>query len=209
MAKVDGITVCVNYADYLKYSIGNAKLFNSFTVITVEQDKDTIDLCEKNGVKYVFSERLLENGGFHKGKAINDGLAQINPKTYVCHVDADIILPPEIGPYLEKAAFCNSCIYGLYGRYNIETPLEFAELMNRGEISKDEVETEFRHAGYFQLWYIGLRRFYPEQSNSAGLDDIMFLDQFQGANRKHMDFFCLHLGPKWVNHNGRVSPKFE
>lgn len=208
--RIDVVTVCVNYADYLRYTIGNSKLFNSYRVATVAEDTETIELCKKHNVQYVISDRMIEGGKFWKGRGINDALDTIEDKQWILHVDADTLLLPNIKNYLDDTPLCPACIYGLKGRYKILNVAELKEFVEQKKVvTVEELENVDMLAGFFQLWHGRLRKHYPEENDSAAMDDIIMRNGFKPESRKILDLFCLHLGPAWVNHYGRKSKKFE
>lgn len=208
--KIDALTVCINYSDYFQHVVHNAKEFDTFTVITIPEDEDTIQVCQANEINYCFTSRIFEGGPFCKGKAINDGLEQINPQDWVCLLDADTyLLPGTIEKLKQKERFNIDCLYCLYGRYQVNSLKELEELFRIGKINKDDLEHVGLMVGYFQMWHSSMRKLYPEESPHAGLDDLLMRDSYHQDNRKILPAYTLHLGPLWKNHKGRVTSVFE
>ena len=92
------ITTCVDYDDYLSVTLPlNIGLFKKFYVVTSTEDTATQDLCNQHGATVIITDRFYEEGAiFNKGKAINEALNIIKEESddgWVCHLDADIILP--------------------------------------------------------------------------------------------------------------------
>ena len=199
---IDAITVCVDYSKYLALTIQNKTIFDRWLIVTVEQDKDTIALCKREGLEYCFSPRLYEGGPFCKGKAINDGLMQLRPQDWVCILDADTYLFPALRGAIEKANLNIDCLYGLYGRLLVKDEKELKAILSRDSIAKDELEHIGLMVGFFQMWHSSMRQFYPEQSIHAGLDDILMRDSYNIDRRLILPSYAIHIGEMWVNHKG-------
>lgn len=200
--KVDAITVCVDYSEYLALIVGNKAVFDRWMIVTVKQDKDTIALCEREGLDYCFSERLYEGGPFCKGKAINDGLMELRPQDWVCQLDADTYLFPALRTAIEEANLDSDCMYGLYGRLLVNDGAELKAMLDKEQISPDELEHVGLAVGYFQMWHSSMRQFYPEQSTHAGLDDILMRESYSLDKVKLFPSYAIHIGQMWVNHKG-------
>lgn len=210
---ITAITVCVNYADFLAHSLRlNKDIFYDYLVVTSKEDIETQKLCDELKVKYLVSNRVGLDGGFHKGKAINDGLIHLNTKDWVCVIDADTIIERynfglELGKQLPLD---ENCLYGLLGRGIIESKEELAAFLESGtkpNIKSDEYSYG-NMIGFFHLWNTKTRPFYPEESNNAGLDDILMRDSFQRKHWRQLNCYGIHLGPLWLNHSGRVTERF-
>lgn len=90
---IHAITVCVFYSQYLKHCITNKRFFKRWVIVTVEDDVDTINLCKKHNLEYIFSKTLYTRT-FGKGCAINEAFDYLGKdKEWYLHIDADILLP--------------------------------------------------------------------------------------------------------------------
>ena len=105
---IHAITVCVNYSHLLKHCISNKRFFKRWVIVTVEDDIDTINLCEENGLEYMFSKTLYTRT-FAKGCAINEAFHHLGyDKEWYLHIDADVLLPNnfpdivQINPILQR-----------------------------------------------------------------------------------------------------------
>ena len=206
---IDAVTVCVNYADFLVHTITNKECFDRWMIVTVEQDEETIQVCQDNNLEYCFSDRLLSDGGFHKGKAINDALMQMDCKDWVCLVDADTVLFPEAFKHcIENTEIHPDFLLGLYGRYQIDTVAELEAFTLHTNITKEDLDEAGMMVGYFQMWHSSRRPFYSEQWHHAGGDDILMRDSFHEDYWKILPTFALHLGPRFRNHKGRKTARF-
>lgn len=201
------ITVCVNYADYFQHIVGNRSEFDSWLIVTHEDDKDTINLCNKHSLDYCFSERVSLDGGFHKGKAINDGILQMNPQDWVVLVDADTLLVYNSFRKVQYLIDDPDCFYAASGRLQCDTRADLHDVLTGGSLSN--LEHVGLMAGFLQVWHSSARPFYAEESSHAGLDDILFRDSYQRNHWRQLPMYGIHLGPAWLNHKGRVTPQFE
>ena len=86
------VTVCVNFSHYLKYCISNKRFFKRWVIVTHEDDKETIKLCKKHDLEYIFSKKIYTRT-FNKGAAVNEGFNYLGKdKEWYCHIDADVLL---------------------------------------------------------------------------------------------------------------------
>lgn len=205
LTSLDCITVCVNYAKYLKLTIDNRRLFNRWLIVTAEHDQDTIKLCKEYDLQYHISERLYEDGPFCKGKAINDGILKLDPKEWVCIVDADIFLFIDaLKIIFEQVDFKTDHLYGLYGRLLVKDEDELkVRLKNEANVVElNELDCIDLLVGFFQMWHRSMRKFYPEESKTAGLDDILMRNGYDESRRVALPSYCIHIGEPWINHGG-------
>jgi hypothetical protein len=205
---LDAITVCVDYSEYLALTVSNRAAFDRWMIVTVERDTDTIALCEREGLDYCFSDRLYEGGPFCRGKAINDGILQLDPRPsdWLVHLDADTYLFAEtFRNMVEETDLDPDNLYGLWGRYLVQNEDELKATLERTVIQTSELEHVKMLVGYFQMWHTSMREFYPEQSTHAGLDDILMRDGFTPNRWKFFPSYAIHIGPLWTNHKGVVT----
>jgi cellulose synthase/poly-beta-1,6-N-acetylglucosamine synthase-like glycosyltransferase len=203
--KINGITVCVDYSDMLELTIPNRHLFDKWTIVTIERDTPTIDLCKKFDLHCVFSDRLYDGGTFCKGKAINDGLLAANPQDWVCLVDADSLLfASHLRTFLEETQLDTDCLYGVMGRLLVKDKDGLDEALGN---LKNITEKDLTHVkllvGYFQMWHSSMRPLYPEESHNAGLDDVLMRDGYDQKKWRYLPTYSIHIGEMWKNHNGK------
>jgi hypothetical protein len=231
MHKLEAITVCVNYADFLAETLPiNMQFFDRFVVVTTPEDKATQALCQKYSVPCVVTDCPTEQGqAFNKGKAINLGLGHLNADAWMLHLDADIVLPHNFRTLLQHARLEKDCIYGA-DRLNIYGWQAWQDYKKTGHISHAYrylvmpppfelgarlLHQEFGYTpiGYFQLW--NGSRHYPTHQGNAEHTDVLFALQWPRTKRVLLpEVFCVHLdsnneptkmGQNW---NGRQSPPF-
>ena len=95
------ITVCVNYSDFLCWSIPiSRKNFKDWIIVTDTKDIKTQKLANNYGLKLIVTDEFYKNNdNFNKWNGINIALDYL--KTYnkfkdewILFLDSDIIIPP-------------------------------------------------------------------------------------------------------------------
>jgi glycosyltransferase involved in cell wall biosynthesis len=218
--KIECVLVCVNYSDYLECVLPtNIKLFDTVVVVTTKQDQSTINLCNKYGAKIVLTDRLYENNSkFNKGKAINDGIKNLNYNDWLLITDADIYLPENFKEIYNKQ-LNKEHIYGTH-RYMCPTNQEFEQYKKTSDINKTWVLQKHRLAigvGFFQLVNFNSKimnklnpKWYCEDYGHAGRTDRFFLRNWPDDSRDNLKLDVIHLGNDELGKNwkGRVTNKW-
>ena len=172
---INAVTVCINFSHYLKHCISNKRFFKRWVIVTHKDDKETIKLCKKNNLEYIFSKKIYERV-FFKGAAINEGFDYLGKdKEWYCHIDADVLLNDNfpstftstqihgllrhtylqrILPHIHEIGTMPDALY-LYamGRINLigDEPLnliDFKEIFKK----KNDIIQQWSGWGYFQLF---------------------------------------------------------
>lgn len=207
--KIDVIIVSVNYNDYLAISLKeNVKIFNNITVVTSTQDILCQKICEKFSVNCIVTDVMYDEGAtFNKGKAINEGIRSIKNPDFILLIDADIIVknPISLDPLKDDTLYTSS-------RYIIKSYSLLQDYLN----SKSNIEDAATHEsdkgiGFFQMFNINhhsidKNQVYPEFSNDASWDDLLFRDKF--PKRETVQNTILHLGDPSINWKGRKTSRF-
>ena len=200
--KLDVIIVSVNYNDFLLISLeNNSKIFENITVITSSNDFLCQKICEKFKVKCIVTDVMYEDGAlFNKGKAINEGIRSIVDPDYILLLDADIVVIDKIDANsLEDDVFYTS------DRYMVNNFDSYQNYIS-GAVNKDAfLLDDDKGYGFFQLFNYVQDIEYPENSNDASKDDIIFRDSFD--LRKSIEKTMFHLGTD-SNWKGRKSKSF-
>lgn len=233
--KLEGVVVCVNYSDFLAWTLPcNKSLFDKLVVVTDTKDKDTKNLCDYHNVLCIQTDVFYENNDvFNKAKGINEGLKYLDKDGWVLHLDSDIYLPPLTRDILNKTDLDPKCIYGVdrlnCTSYNdwikfIESPelqheawiyvhLKSFPLSTRIISYKDK--EQYIPIGYFQLWNPNGSEVYkyPETHGAADRTDGLFAKYWIPRNRIFLPSFAvIHLESEkvkmGVNWNGRKTKKF-
>jgi hypothetical protein len=126
--KVEVVTVCVGYADFLEESLReNLPLIDNIVVVTAPEDEETRSVCRRHSVHHVLSEDHKRGGPFNKARLIQRGFDQIAGQDWILHLDADIVLPRKFRQYLEWAHLDERVIYGA-DRCNLIGKTEWSRL---------------------------------------------------------------------------------
>lgn len=210
--KIQGLSVSVNYADFLECIAPNIRHFDRWLVVTDEKDTRTIDVCKRWGLDVLISQRLYENdAAFHKAAALNEGLEALDQDAWVAVMDSDILLPSDFRERLEAQNLDPACLYGLGGRRICQTVHEFRAVAAREPWVDNLIFSSFV-IGYFNLFHQRQsRNRYPEHgSDDASTYDVLFSDSFPVGSRRCLPFVCLHAGVASLNWRGRtVDPFFQ
>ena len=228
---LEGFTVCVHYADFLRETLRrNLHHFDHFVVVTSPDDHETQALCNAESVTCVVTDAMYDDGEpFAKGMAINLGIAHLRAKGWICHLDADIALPDRFRTMLSKSGLERQCIYGA-DRVNVlgwerwthlrDTPRrQFRHhcLVNVEPLPLGSrlVHAEYGYApiGFFQLWHASAAKRYPVNQGSAEHTDVLFALQWSRTNRRllptiichHLESEPARLGANWL---GRTTQRF-
>lgn len=184
-----GVTVAVNYVDYLEKTIHNQWLLNDWIIVTVANDP-VIALCKKNAIKYVISDKLhLHESKFNLGALRNEGIAEAikiyGQDIWCLYLDGDCKLPSDYKDKIYKADLEVDKIYG-------------AKRKGDGSEKYDEGVS-----GFFQLFHSSHfpQRQYIETFENAGRSDVHFRDLW--THRRVLDITLEHLGTTGVDWNGR------
>ena len=233
--KLEAVTVCVNYSDFLAwFLLWNARQFDRLVVVTDTRDRKTADLCEHHHVECIKTDVFYENGqAFNKGAGINVGLAALSLDAWVAHIDADIILPPRARGLLEAADLDPSMIYGIDRLLCqcFEDWIDYATLPEVQHSLNAFVQCTafpigtrvasmgpggdgYVPIGFFQLWHAGItgRRAYPCHGD-AGRGDFQFGRAWPRARRALIpEIVGIHLESEpsemATNWRGRRSKPF-
>lgn len=166
--KIEAVTVCVDYSDWLIKCLSNRDMFDRWIIVTHHSDIDTVRLCEAYNLEYVLSKRVFADGTwFAKGRAINDALKVLDCDDWLLSVDADTILPQNFKEVIDQEVDDEQILYGSY-RYDV--------LRNR--MSQQELNGNPMPYGFFQLWHSSVTQRYLENSVTGAIDDWDFSRMF-------------------------------
>lgn len=232
--KIEGVIICVNYADFLRWTLPyNKGIFDYLVVVTDTNDIETQKLCEYWSVHCVKTDIFYSDGdGFNKAKGINYGLSFLSNSDWVIHMDADIFLPPRTREILQITELNESSLYGI-DRLNCKSFTEWIMYLENPEVQHgndgllkqnifdngDRLINLQRDGwvpmGYFQMWNpngSGVY-YYPTEHQFADRTDILFAYQFSRVNRNLFpDIVAIHLqtddNEMGINWKGRKSKYF-
>jgi hypothetical protein len=204
--KIEALITCVNHADFLAHTLPmNKPQFDRILVVTSPEDKKTQQVCAYWGVQAHVTDSFQSRWGhFCKGSGINEGLALLDKDAWLCHLDADIALPPNARYALERADLDTSMIYGIdrvmcpnwqaWQRFISEPQPHtegngfFINTVHSGfplgtRVAFDH-EGGYIPIGFFQLWHAdsGISK-YVEGHSDAGREDAVFPTQWPRRKR--------------------------
>jgi hypothetical protein len=220
MLKIEAVTVCVGYADFLAanapYNVG---LFDEWIVVTTESDEQTREVCRRHSIKTLLSADATAKGQtFNKGRLIERGLQFTGAEGWRLHLDADIVCPPNLHQLLDAADLDEKKIYGA-DRIMVKSAADWTRLKKIGWLTHTyhvevkppagfQIGTRWVHhevgyvpIGFFQLWHSdadlwrGARvKPYPTQHNTACRTDVQHALQWDRRQRELVpELYVVHL----------------
>lgn len=153
--RIDAIIQSTGYHDMLALTLPQNKgHFDSVIVYTKRGDEKTKEVCAREGVSCVETDRFSQNGSkFNRGAVYNEAFQALVQRGalhhWVCIIDSDIILPHHFREEFEELDPDTECFYGAR-RYNVETMEQYAEVQRRGQDALDRLIL-FRGYGYGYL----------------------------------------------------------
>ena len=236
--KIEAVTVCIGYSDFLAYTLPLNKLvFDKIIVVTAPEDKDTQRVCDTYGIQYLRTDSTRSRwGDFYKAKAINEGKALLDLDDWITHLDADVILPAHFHNAIARAELDTTMIYGC-DRMECQSFEEWQRWFGRPEPPCQGFGNSFIHMthapfkigtrvqlnhtggyvpiGFFQLWHHDADKPYPDNGHSdAGMTDTQFSTQWPRSKRGFLpEIIAYHLESEQahmaVNWKGRQTKKFH
>lgn len=119
---IHGLTVCVNYSDFLRLSIGRwMKHLKSLTIVTSPSDLETPKLAEEYGARLFVTNSFYADGAkFNKGRAMEEArLAMPEWEDWFLFFDADVVPEEDWFIRLWGANLAPGKLYGAY-RYQCD-----------------------------------------------------------------------------------------
>jgi len=234
--KIECVTTCVGYGDILAHTLPrNKSLFESILVVTAPEDKQTQKVCDYYRVPYLATDSFGTRWGqFCKGTAINEGLARLKKDAWICHLDSDIVLPPNFREALGHANLATHSLYGV-DRVECKSYLDWMRFLDNPEPvvagngyfihtthSPFQIATRVKMdskggylpIGFFQLWHADSKILkYPEGHSDAGREDSHFATLWPRDKRQllpeiivyHLESEAAEMGINW---KGRKSKPF-
>lgn len=114
--KIEAVITCVGdkARRMLDFTLPNTvKHFDNVFVVTSTNDTATAEVAAKHGAHAILTSDFALGGfDFNKGAAIRRGVAALEYKEYVCHLDSDIYLPQGYRGVLETELTDIEYFYG-------------------------------------------------------------------------------------------------
>ena len=210
--KLEAVTVCVNYADFLNaVAPFNAPLFDRWVIVTDPADHATQAVCRRYGLQCLVSEEHRRGADtFNKGRLIERGLHHLSANCWRLHIDADVVLPSRTGRFLDQAHLDERNIYGV-DRIMVRSWSEWQRLRESGWLHGEtrrypyavdvppgfsigdrwaSHEAGYVPIGFFQLWHgsqdeqAGVRvKPYPQNHGNACRTDVQHSLQWDRRQR--------------------------
>jgi len=236
--KLEVVTVCVNYADFLEpVIIANKAFFDKWVIVTDTKDIVTKELCDKYNLICVQTDVFYEGGApFRKYAGINEGVKHLDKDGWILFLDGDIVLSKWARRVLESRKLDTNKIYGIdrvnckgYERW-VEYQKTEGVLINNwllhsaglefgarivhiyGEEGENGLFTGYKPLGFFQLVHSSRFTYYPEGSQDASHGDLAFAKLWAPEERELIpEILGVHLFTdafKGNNWLGRKSKPF-
>jgi hypothetical protein len=209
MNEIIAITVCVGYDDYLSITLPRAmEHFDSVTVVTTE-DEVWVGSVDGRSVGRYRTDVFYDHGAsFNKGAALEEALAAIKPSGWICHFDADILLPAE----MDLSGIEPGNLY-VARRRICKNPREHTGQADWSEWPLMQELYPF-DCGCFQLFHaddpvLATRPWYPVHWKHAGGFDTEFNGKWPDDKRHYLPLEVLHLGEPYKNWHGRQTPRMD
>jgi len=212
---IQAATVCVNYSDYLEFTIDrNIQQINKWYIVTTAEDVKTQKLCKKyNNIYPIITNVFYDDGAaFNKGKGLNLAIKQFNQDDWCLILDADTILPPNV----KRDILTLDDIDGIYSydRVFIKNKDGLIKKFKTDISNEEEIEVQgVPFNGYIQLYHPTSRFLkipcYSEIYKDASTSDHEFSKQWPFNEHKKFTNHAIHLGPSYTNWSGRVTDLFK
>lgn len=198
-----GITVSVNFSDYLERILShNQQFFEKWFIVTEETDRKTIDLVVKSGysnIELLFYDFKTSGASFNFGGG-RLRAQKIVHKRYpgypVLIFDSDILFPSNFADIMNGVQLEPDTLYAPENR-------EIYNTLENFEHDKVDRVGPAPFIGFFQLYLADDKYLYRESMNCYVCDEL-FRDRF--SNKVQIDALSVkHLGPISTYGNGRDS----
>lgn len=228
--KIEAVVVSVGFDDLLAVTARlNLPHLDNLFVVTTHADAKTQRVCEELGATAVLTDTLEFRGKtFAKGAGLNAGLCHCQYRGWRLILDADIVLPDHFRRVLLNYTHLDDqCVYGA-DRVDVVglDALKRHSVTQWGHREEVRVDLPIRARvvtrdygylplGYFQLFHAACSKHYPSTAGGAGLDDVIFSQQWPLSHRRLLpSLFVYHLctAPPTLGENWdgtRRSPRLE
>ena len=98
-SKLEAVTVCIYYSNFLKYCVNNKKYLDRWIIVTVEDDVDTIEICKAYSLEFVFSTRAFNED------LVSNRNEKCHRDNWVMHLDCYSTLSREVQEFISTIPF--------------------------------------------------------------------------------------------------------
>lgn len=213
--KIEAVTICVGYADFLRETIPwNLPHLDRWLIVTDGKDMETREVCRQHNLEFLSTDDFYRgDASFDKARGVDRGMQLLSHDDWILHLDADMVLPGHTRHTLRAAQLDEESIYGCdrimvkgWDRWQRLQSSRFLDRVSRshhhnvcfpGSFDVGARWADPHHGfvpiGFFQLFhrdatiYEGTRtRRYPNHGHSdAARTDVQFALQWD-RNRRHI-----------------------
>lgn len=146
MLTIHGLTVCVNYADFLARGIARwMSGLASLTVVTTPADAETQALAVAHGAEFFATDLFTADGAvFNKGRAMEAARLAMPWSDWILLFDSDVVPPEDWKARLDRSQPRPGALYGCHR-------------FEAGEDVEDRGQPKCAHdvpgVGFFQLFH--------------------------------------------------------
>lgn len=183
---MSGLTVSVDYADYLEQTLPRwAGHFDRLVVVTTARDAQTRALCARTDVESHTTDAFYKPGAvFNKSGALDEGVAVLDPAEWLLVFDADILPPEGWREQLDHASLSPGHLYYV------------PRQDHHGQTLPDPARIEL--AGFFILFHMSdpvlrTRPLFGDWHNASGYDTV-FSQRWRPDKWRRLPFTVTHLG---------------
>ncbi len=215
--RIEAVTVCVNYADFLARTLPTVRSqVDAMAVVTAPFDADTARLAAGHGCSVLATDAFYRGDAFNKGRALEEFFASdvFELGGWVLVVDADIALPPTARAVIERMVLQPDTLYGA-SRLACPTSADWDCIgAEQGAWHVDHLQpfpVRAELAGFFHLFRPGAmkRPWYPTDWGHAGGQDSVFEQRWPKQRKERLPIATVHLGDHRANWFGRVTPRWD
>jgi hypothetical protein len=202
--KLNGITTCVDYSDFLEETIVYNKLhFDRYIVVTSPQDTKTQELCKKESVELYITDAFHRNNQpFNKGLALSEALKDSKLSGWIIVHDCDTCLPFNFKDLIDFKSMDIQKIYGGSRKF-IPTYREWRECLDDPSKFNQYKSIIGTACGFCQIFNTESNAYKQNINNNiygsfptANFCDIHFLYHWcppPHPKPEHLNFDCYHL----------------
>jgi hypothetical protein len=211
--KIHGLTVCVDYAEFLRVGLPRwLSGLESLTVVTAPRDVATIELCAEAAVKVFVTDLFYRDGAsFNKGRALEAARLWMEERiggerSWRLLFDSDVVPPDDWLARLDRSRPQPDRLHGCL-RY--DAPADALE--DRGQA---KCAFDVPGVGYFQLYHsadpvVQALPLLDCHWTHAGNYDNRFMDRWRKAGKtvQCVPFRVAHVGERenWFGRGNRAA----
>jgi hypothetical protein len=211
---VKALTVCVGYDDLLAITLPlNQRNFEKFLVVTSPTDEATKRLVREyqrfgcGNLDILETDAFWRDGAsFRKWLAVEEGFDALGRDGWMCHLDADTIIPGDADwSVLERGNLYSARRRMLADPAQLSRSLDWKTL----PLVNDRELPGCIHVFHADSEPTKTTPWYGSHWLHAGGGDSHFVAKWKPANQKWLPFEVLHLGRDGKNWHGRCTPRVD